>query len=31
MTSISEDTFMKPPHLSMEEYDLQVFKTSAKG
>ncbi len=30
MTSIAEDTFTKPPHLSMEEYDVQVFRTSTK-
>jgi hypothetical protein len=31
MNSIADDTFTKPPHLSMEEYDAQVFRTSTKG
>ncbi|CAM4745809.1 unnamed protein product [Rotaria magnacalcarata] len=30
MNSIAEHTFTKPPHLSMEEYDIQVFRASAK-
>lgn len=30
MSSIAENTFTKPPHLSMEEYDAQVFRTSSK-
>ncbi|CAF3237234.1 unnamed protein product [Rotaria sp. Silwood2] len=31
MNSIEENTFTKPPHLSMEEYDAQVFRTSTKN
>ncbi|CAF1097333.1 unnamed protein product [Rotaria sp. Silwood1] len=31
MNSIEENTFTKPPHLSMEEYDAQVFRTSTKS
>jgi hypothetical protein len=31
MNSIIEEIFAKPVHLSMEEYDAQVFRTSTKG
>ena len=31
MNSIEEDTFIKPPHLSMEEYDEQVFGMQTKS
>ncbi|UJR27809.1 hypothetical protein I4U23_009078 [Adineta vaga] len=31
MNSITEDFFIKPAHLSMEEYDAHVFKTAPKG
>ncbi|CAF3363299.1 unnamed protein product [Rotaria socialis] len=31
MSSIADNTFTKPPHLSMEEYDIQVFRASTKG
>ena len=30
MNSIVEDTFAKPLHLSMEEYDNQIFRTLVK-
>ncbi|CAF3826595.1 unnamed protein product [Adineta steineri] len=31
MNSIAEEPFMKPLHLSMEEYDAQVFRTQTKS
>jgi hypothetical protein len=31
MNSIAEDSFMKPPHVSMDEYDEQVFRTQTKS
>ncbi|CAF4072663.1 unnamed protein product, partial [Adineta steineri] len=30
MNSVAEESFMKPLHLSMEEYDAQVFRTKKK-
>ena len=31
MTSIAEETFIKPVHMSMEEYDEQVFRAQMKS
>ena len=31
MNSISDDSFVKPPYISMEEYDNQVFSLSGKA
>jgi hypothetical protein len=31
MNSIAEDTLFKHPHISMEEYDDQVFRTQTKS
>jgi hypothetical protein len=31
MNSIPDDTFLKPLHVSMEEYDAQVFRTQTKS
>jgi len=31
MNSISEDSFIKPPHVSMDEYDEQVFRAPTKS
>ena len=31
MNSIAEETFIKPPHISMEEYDDQVFQAQTKS
>ncbi len=31
MNSITEETLFKHPHISMEEYDDQVFRTQTKS
>lgn len=31
MNSIAEESFIKPAHISMEEYDEQVFRTQTKS